>query len=380
MQKILLSPGRSLLTNVVLRTAPTYVQYYVTARCNLRCQQCNIIYANADQAELNREEAKGVVKNLGKIGTSVLLLTGGEPFLRSDLPDLVREALAHGMHPRLQTNGIAKPAALEAVVGAGANDISISLDALHSGKQDKINGDFENSWDTAIRTVAAVSQIFPASSFAAFGCVIAPDNIDEIPNVIRFASEIGWWVSLVPAHSNKPHSPRGFSTADRRVIFSESDLSRVERLIDTVLAMKSAGYNVYDSEVFLRDIVAFLRDGSTTWRSRNGGVCDSPEAYFAVTPDGSMAVCCDYRLPSSFPVQHRDFPDLYFGRKMHSEAREVASRCTGCMYGSFPEITTSLRFGKAAAERLKVFVAGKRSELVRHSARSLNELAERISR
>jgi hypothetical protein len=142
--------------------------------------------------------------------------------------------------------------------------------------------------------------------------------------------------------------------------------------------MKAAGYNVYDSEVFLRDIVAFLKDGSTTWRSRNGGVCDSPEAYFAVTPDGSMAVCCDYRLPSSFPVQHPDFPDLYFGRKMFSEAREVASQCSGCMYGSFPEITTSLRFGKAAAERLKVFVGGKRSELVRHSPQSLNELAERI--
>ena len=36
--------GKALLT----KDQPVYVQFYVTARCNLTCEQCNIIYSNAD--------------------------------------------------------------------------------------------------------------------------------------------------------------------------------------------------------------------------------------------------------------------------------------------------------------------------------------------
>ena len=32
---------------VLLKDSPVYVQFYITARCNLTCNQCNIIYANA---------------------------------------------------------------------------------------------------------------------------------------------------------------------------------------------------------------------------------------------------------------------------------------------------------------------------------------------
>ncbi len=46
-QKIRL--GRSLVT----RNCPVYVQYYITSRCNMRCEQCNIIYAHADVPEAN---------------------------------------------------------------------------------------------------------------------------------------------------------------------------------------------------------------------------------------------------------------------------------------------------------------------------------------
>ena len=35
----------------LLQNVPVYVQFYITARCNLTCQQCNIIYANSDVRE-----------------------------------------------------------------------------------------------------------------------------------------------------------------------------------------------------------------------------------------------------------------------------------------------------------------------------------------
>jgi MoaA/NifB/PqqE/SkfB family radical SAM enzyme len=97
----------NLIQNTLTHKAPLYVQYYITARCNLRCQQCNVIYANADKRELRTHEALGVIDNLANLKTSVLLLTGGEPFMRNDLSKLAGHAIKRGIHPRIQTNGIA---------------------------------------------------------------------------------------------------------------------------------------------------------------------------------------------------------------------------------------------------------------------------------
>ncbi len=103
-------PG--LLTSFVLHDSPLYVQYYITARCNLRCQQCNVIYANSNVGEAGTEKTIEAINNLGALGTNVILFTGGEPFVRKDLPTLVKAAIESGMHPRIQTNGLASPSAL----------------------------------------------------------------------------------------------------------------------------------------------------------------------------------------------------------------------------------------------------------------------------
>ena len=65
---------RSLLT----KTAPAYVQFYVTARCNLACEQCNIIYSYADSQEMNIEQIRAMAENLAEIGVCIVLLIGGE--------------------------------------------------------------------------------------------------------------------------------------------------------------------------------------------------------------------------------------------------------------------------------------------------------------
>ena len=112
-----------LAESVLTHNRPLYVQYYVTARCNLRCEQCNVIYANADQEECTIDQIEGIARNLARIGTSMVLLTGGEPFMRRDLPEIAETFIKHGVHPRLQTNGFASEDQLRKMADAGCNDI-----------------------------------------------------------------------------------------------------------------------------------------------------------------------------------------------------------------------------------------------------------------
>ena len=67
-QKIRLA--RSLFT----KTSPAYIQFYITARCNLACEQCNIIYADADSQEMSIDQIRAMAKNMAEIGVCIVLL------------------------------------------------------------------------------------------------------------------------------------------------------------------------------------------------------------------------------------------------------------------------------------------------------------------
>ncbi len=370
-----------LATSVITKDAPAYVQFYVTARCNLACEQCNVIYANADQEECTTAQAFAIAENLAAIGTSVVLLTGGEPFVRKDIVEIAGAMMRNGIHPRLQTNGLATKARLQEMARIGAHDISISLDSVVPQIQDAINGGFDRSWDRAIRTIALVNEIFPEESFAALGCVLAPRNLDHIASVIRFATEIGWWVSLVPAHQTPVTEPRSFSTFDASLKFTPEQYPRVHAVLEEVKRLRDQGYNVYDSDEYLDDIYRFITGEPIQWRRRNDGVCDSPNLYFAIQPNGDMAVCCDYRMPRSIPTYDSRFPDWYRERRLREEATAIAARCSGCMYGSFPEISISTRFLVPMFRRAKLFLlGGTHRQLKRIDAEAMMDLARKIGR
>lgn len=348
---------------MLLKDRPLYVQFYITARCNLACQQCNIIYANSDVREATLDEIKKIADNLAAIGTCVVLLTGGEPFARTDLPEIIRAFTERNIHVRMQTNGLASEEALSAAIEAGGHDISISLDTLVSSRQDYLNGEVKNSWRKAIQTIATVTRVLPKKkSFAALGCVLSRRNLRDVANVLRFARRIGWHLSLVPAHIAQPHDPRGFRSYDRSLVFPPEEYPALEAEIENLKRMKKEGYPLYDSNIYLDDIVNFIEHKPMKWRSRNKGVCDSPALYFAIIPNGDLAVCCDHRLSRRVSTFAPDFPQQYRARVPHQQVLPIARACDGCLYGSYPEISTTARFFTAMWDHARILLAGTRQE------------------
>lgn len=347
---------RSLIRGVLFKNNPLYVQFYVTSRCNLTCKQCNIIYANADVREASLEEVDRIAANLRKIGTAIVLLTGGEPFIRRDIAGIVKCFESRGIHVRTQTNGLATAEQLRDVVRAGAKDISISLDSLNPSKQDFLNGSHNRSWMKALETIALVSEIFPPKhSFASFGTVLSPHNISEIPNIIRFATAIGWYVSLVPAHISRPSQLFNFRSFDREMEFKPELFPLVDEILAQCLELKRQGLNLYDSEEYLENIALFIKGVPVRWRRKNGGECDSPALYFAMRPNGDLKVCCDHIIRKSIPVWHEDFPEWYRRKRVHEAVKPYVQACSGCMYGSFPEISITAHYPLELLKRGKVF-------------------------
>lgn len=347
---------KTLTKAAIFYDAPVYVQFYVTARCNLTCEQCNIIYTNSDVRECTLDEIKRISDNFAAMGVAIVLLTGGEPFARRDLPEIIEAFESRGVHVRMQTNGFASEEQIAKAVASGGKDISISLDSLEPSRQDTINGAFKESWHQALRAMALFSQYLPKKgSFASLGCVLQPQNMGDIEDVVRFGSAISWFTSLVPVHVTDYAHPRGFRTFDQRLRFLADDIAAVDNTVERVRAMRKEGYLLYDSDQYLDDIKRFVRGEPTTWRSHNADVCDSPNLYFALLPNGEFSPCCDHRIGRSVPAFSPDFPKIYRSRVWRDEVLKVTSICDGCMYGSYPEMTISMRFMAAKFQRLRTF-------------------------
>lgn len=369
-----------LARSLVTKTSPAYVQFYITARCNLACEQCNIIYADGDSEEMNIHQIRALAENFAEIGVCMVLLIGGEPFVRRDLPEIVQAFVANDIHVRMQTNGLATERMLQRCVDAGAHDISISLDSLDGAVQDTINGGFRDSWVRAIGTIATVNRIFPENGTAFFGTVLMPRNLEHLVDVLEFATAIGWGVSLVPAHVSTPDRPQGFRTFDDAGVcrFPAESRPRVREVLAELKRLREQGCNLYDSDEYLDDIYRFIAGEPIRWRRRNHDVCDSPQLYFAVEPNGNVNPCCDFKMGTPFPAYAPDFPALYRSGAVHRAASVHTQRCAGCMYGSYPEISITARYVKPLVRRFLFFNTETHQLLRKLSAEEMLTLARDI--
>ena len=130
---------KSILKALITKKSPYYIQFYINGVCHLKCKQCNIVETNSGIGELTLDQMKIVAKNIKKIDGGIVLLTGGEPFLRKDIDQVAKCFIDEGLDVRLQTAGIATKEQLQNCYDVGVRDINISLDSLIAEKQDYIN-------------------------------------------------------------------------------------------------------------------------------------------------------------------------------------------------------------------------------------------------
>jgi cyclic pyranopterin phosphate synthase len=116
-----------------------YLRISVTDRCNLRCIYClppeGIVYKSPEEI-LSFEEILKVVEVAVKLGIEKIRITGGEPLVRRDLPELIKKLnRIEGLREvALTSNGILLPELAEELKKAGLNRINISLDTLNPEK------------------------------------------------------------------------------------------------------------------------------------------------------------------------------------------------------------------------------------------------------
>ncbi len=107
----------------------------VTDKCNFRCRYCmpaeGLEWLPREEV-LSFEEMARLVRVLAGMGVEEVRLTGGEPLVRRDLPELVRmlAGIAGVTDLSLTTNGVLLDRFAAPLVEAGLRRLNVSLDSL----------------------------------------------------------------------------------------------------------------------------------------------------------------------------------------------------------------------------------------------------------
>ena len=290
-----------------------WAAWQVTYRCNFRCQFCH--YWNDPAGELGEPTLAQYelgAKKLATYGSLMISLAGGEPLLRTDLPQIV-EAIGRYHFPFVTTNGwFVTERLARQLMQAGLWGVSVSIDyadpAQHDAKR-RMDGAWKQAWRAVELLTAARIHRFQRVNVIA---VLMDDNIDQLESLMEMAARRKAYFMVQPyghlktgskahAHNDGPVSPR-------------------------LLDMRRRWSNFLSNPYYLSRFDKFL----------NGGIagCRAGRAFFNIDSTGDVAICVERR---STPVAniYRDNPHV-----IHRRLREASrgNACMDCWYNCRGEI------------------------------------------
>lgn len=157
----------------------------VTERCNLNCTHC-MEGGSKNESEMSLEDIKKVIDQLRMLGVFRLVLTGGEPFMRDDIVEILEKCNNSFMKAIVFTNGLLITDEIINKIKDMNIMIRFSIDGATPETHDKIrgNGSFEKTVDIMKKCVENGIDI-------AISATINSVNFDQYMDIVKLAESLG---------------------------------------------------------------------------------------------------------------------------------------------------------------------------------------------
>jgi MoaA/NifB/PqqE/SkfB family radical SAM enzyme len=253
----------------------------VTKRCNARCNFCDY------WKEKPTQELKDYVAVVEQLKPLSVSLTGGEPLLREDLPEVIASLRQNFsfLHLSLITNGmlLTVEKGLE-LWEAGLDELSISLDYLDA-RHDQGRG-----LPGLTEHILAVAPELAATGVKlCFNLVIKSGNYREVPQIVRKCAGMGIKVSVSTYNC--------WRTNNRSHMIEKDEVRVLAGVIEELKELKKTPGNITTSDSYLERIPEFFE-------KRHIAGCTAGLNWIQVTPDGMIKRCSDHPVAAHFSEWH----------------------------------------------------------------------------
>jgi cyclic pyranopterin phosphate synthase len=186
----------------------------ITDRCNYKCVYCRTGEVGAQYAELATEDYLRLIRVFVSLGIEKVRLTGGEPLLRRDLPEIVRELSiwrtpdGKQLDIAITTNGHLLESLAAPLAAAGLHRVTVSMDAVDRATFERVTR-VPGSFEAVVRGIRAAQAagLGPVK----INCVLLRGfNDDQVEAFAHFAREqnvIVRFIEFMPLEEGRLWTP-----------------------------------------------------------------------------------------------------------------------------------------------------------------------------
>jgi len=299
---------------------PLVLSWNFTRRCNLKCAHCYINATTQELAdELTTEESKRLIDQICEVSRPLLILSGGEPLLRSDVYEIISYGASKGLKMGLGSNGsLIDDAAARRLKDAGITTVSISLDSHIPEQHDEFRG-VAGAWEKAVGAIKALRE---NGVLVQVNTTVTQQNYDQIDDIMSLAESLGvenfHLFFLVP-------TGRGAKIAD-------ISPAKYESMIKTVFA-KAARHKLNVRPSCAPQFMRIAKNMGLDMRQWIRG-CIAGLYYCRVYANGDITPC-PYLPIKLGNIREKSFKEIWFGSDMFKALRDfnaLKGKCGICEY------------------------------------------------
>jgi radical SAM protein with 4Fe4S-binding SPASM domain len=284
-----------------------------TARCPLACPHCLAAEEEGTSGpELTVEEAARLIDGAAATGAAELLLTGGEPFAREDLPDVIERTAALGLPYAINTAVFPGPEVQRAVERHPPVFAAVSLD----GPRD-VHDAFRGKAGAFDAAVAAIGWFAKLGVRTAAGTTVTRFNLGALDRTFRLATRSGaasWGLHLLVPEGRARRRP---------------DLFLRRHELRGLLRFAAARRSLFPVQV--ADEIGYCGDAEPLWRDLPMR-CGAGTLQCVVLPDGEVVPCTTTdRTVSAGNVRERPLASIWaegFAELRHPIPEPGCRKCT----------------------------------------------------
>ncbi len=308
-QKLLGVLKRSLTPN-----RPYHAQWLLTRRCNYRCRGCNVWTKQSQAEEVSTDEVKKGLDVLRKMGVVEIVLSGGNPLLRSDIKEII-DYSSRFFVTTVYDNGSMAIEKIDAL--RNADFVSISLDSLDAEKFDHIRG-VNGAWKTALQTIEMLHE---EGIQVGVSPTISQLNLHEIIDFTKHFNDRGIPVWYCLYSYDYPSDNSLFTIGKKRDEFEIVDKEAMVKVCDTLMEMKKKHEGIYITTKTLLALKHLFGNNQRTWK------CKALQSFFMIDHLGRVAGCHRKEPVASI----FELPEVWDSQRLEN-LRQKYNECTQCTY------------------------------------------------
>ncbi|MFF6835859.1 radical SAM protein [Streptomyces sp. NPDC012438] len=329
-------------------------RFYITFRCNSLCGYCNVWQDDKFKGyeELTLEQGRRILDELHALGVRYVDFTGGEPVLHPHIDGIVQYAKSLGMTVEITSNGIRFAKHIDSIV-PHVDTMNVSLDTLRPERYRAIRG--VPTLDRALDVIRGI--IASGAGNLKLICVVTRENVDEVPDLLRFAQEnrVTVYFSTVFEYFDAQDTVRDVRRTARKLKLVEQNgepvagscgPARAEApgpddgsLPDLLLGLLYAPFSLIN--LHFRKYVETQDPSAPTQ-------CYANKRILTVGPDGRLVLPCYHAFDNSV-VWDRDLAELVRDeefQRVRDEEVGFRPECRGCTVFPYVGLSFSYRFDK----------------------------------